>query len=453
MRRAATPAWLVPLCLLAAAGCGQRIESALGLCGARSEADFVLRVRLIVERGPRAEKVYRLEMSPKLLVVGQERVEIGVRLVRGRNHVVFDEMTDSVSLRSRDGARVIEPMPGSTRVRGGALTATIESVDESMVGYWDVVVERADGEVPPVPFALRVVEQVRIAVTFDDGPTVEWDSSKRILDCLERERIKAAFFILSTADRNCWGRQLKADSDGGFDLLVREIRDGHVLGCHWGGDYGTQHATHPGRAEGAPYASDGNTFDDTVGPDGCALESDLIECMRTIEKAQAVAGVPLAPEFVRPPLWTYRTGIVNALPTYADLGLKMILTDSLARDGGYGNVPFFRPRGYLLTGGIEDAIREGHAEIVITAHDSNCRTGFCFETLLSDVRRKMAALGLEEGSEWRFVSDTDELIALLRRKRRFRSDIGLLMPDTTGGSEAGDSPRAAEAAPTSDGEL
>ncbi len=443
MRRASTPARLAPLCLLAAAGCAQRIESAFELCGPRSEADFALPIRLTVKRGPRAEKVYRLEIAPKLLIVGQERIEIAVRLVRGPNHVVFDEMTDSLRLRLHDGIRVIEPMPGSTRVQGGALTATIKSVDESMIGYWDVVVERADGELSPIPFALRVVEQVRIAVTFDDGPTVAWDSSKRILDVLEREGIKAAFFILSTADRNCWGRQLKADSDGGFDLLVREVRDGHVLGCHWGGLYETQHVTHPGRVDGAPYSSDGNPFDDTVGPDGCSLESDLLQCMRTIKKAQAVAGKPMMPEFVRPPLWTYRSGIADSFPTYADLGLKMILTDALARDGGYGNVPFLRPRGYVLTDGIEDAISEGHAEIVITAHDSNCRTGLCFGRMLVDVRRKMAGLGFEEGSEWRFVSDTEELVALLRRKQRFRSDIGLLLQDTT---DNPDGPYAAGAA-------
>ena len=131
MNRAAALAWLLPLGLLPGAGCGQRIEAALELCDpARSGADFVLPVRLRFAEGESADRAYRLEIFPKLLIVGQERVEIGVRLVRGRSHVVFDEMTDSLRLRSRDGARVVEPVPDSLRVRDGALVATIESVDE-----------------------------------------------------------------------------------------------------------------------------------------------------------------------------------------------------------------------------------------------------------------------------------------------------------------------------------
>jgi peptidoglycan/xylan/chitin deacetylase (PgdA/CDA1 family) len=403
------------------------------------------------ERGPRADKVYDFEISPKLLMVGRERVEIGVKLVRRRGHVAFDEATDSISLRSRDGTRTVKPVPGSTEVRGDRLTATIELVDKSMVGYWDIVIDRADGRIPPIPFAVRVVDRVRIALTFDDGPTSRWSSSKAILDRLSLEEIKAAFFVLTTSDWLYFCRQAKADSDEGFDILVREVREGHVLGCHWGGRYETQHATHPGRTLKAPYASYGDLFDDVVGPDGCALESDLLQCMRTIEKAQAVAGKLRPVEFVRPPLWNYRTGLANSLPTYADLGLKMILTDALARDGGYGSVPFCYPKGYLITGGIAKAIAEGHAEVVITAHDSNLWTALRFDTLLADIRRKMSVLEYDEGTEWCFVSDTDELVAILRSKRRFRSDIDLAMPDTTHGLESSDEvvSRTGQAAPSS----
>ena len=432
--------------LALAAGCGQRIESAFELCDPRrAEADFVLPVRVTVAEGPKAETVYEIEARPKLLVVGQERVELGVRLVRRGSHVVFDELTDSFHLRSRGGERpalranasgVLRPVAGSIRVRGAELTGTIESVKEDMVGYWDLVLERADGEVPPVPFAVRVVRRVRIALTFDDGPSTRWNTTKRILDALEEEGIKAAFFVLTTPDRTFGGRRRKADSPGGFDLLVREVKEGHLIGCHWGGRYGSQHNTHPRRIPRGAYDADSDGRDDVVGPDGCALESDLLECMTRVECALAAAGRPLGPEFVRPPLWRYRAGIENALPTYEDLGLKMILTDAWVRDGGYGHIPFCRPKGYLVTRNIEGAIREGHGEIVVTMHDSNFRTARRFKSVLADIRRKMAGLGLEEGSEWCFISDTEELRGVLRKKRRFRSDVGALMPDISGGGAA-----------------
>ena len=57
----------------------------------------------------------------------------------------------------------------------------------------------------------------RVALTFDDGPT---SYTSRILDLLEGERVPATFFVVG---RKVAGRE---------DLLLRMLRDGHMIANH-----------------------------------------------------------------------------------------------------------------------------------------------------------------------------------------------------------------------------
>ncbi len=61
---------------------------------------------------------------------------------------------------------------------------------------------------------------MKITLTFDNGPHPE--VTPRVLDLLARYRIRAWFFVL--------GKNL--ESQGGKDLVAREIAEGHAVGNH-----------------------------------------------------------------------------------------------------------------------------------------------------------------------------------------------------------------------------
>ncbi len=81
-----------------------------------------------------------------------------------------------------------------------------------------VVLAHFCARVTAVPAAFTVAEERKVYLTFDDGPSTKVTTS--ILDTLERERVKATFFIVS--DRAA-GRE---------KVLKRIARDGHTIGVH-----------------------------------------------------------------------------------------------------------------------------------------------------------------------------------------------------------------------------
>lgn len=65
-----------------------------------------------------------------------------------------------------------------------------------------------------------------VVFTFDDGPG---PSTPRLLDVLHRHGASATFFVLG---RNVMGHALDGDGDRARDIVVRAIREGHVIGNH-----------------------------------------------------------------------------------------------------------------------------------------------------------------------------------------------------------------------------
>ena len=79
--------------------------------------------------------------------------------------------------------------------------------------------------------ALQTFQEDEIALTFDDGPDPQ-DVTGGVLDCLQRQRVQAAFFV----NTHAWGdAPLSAVQQA---TLQRIHAEGHALGNHT--------ATHPG---------------------------------------------------------------------------------------------------------------------------------------------------------------------------------------------------------------
>jgi peptidoglycan/xylan/chitin deacetylase (PgdA/CDA1 family) len=277
-------------------------------------------------------------------------------------------------------------------------------------------------ETPPQP-------RVRLVFTFDDGPSNQRfeelgrdDSglpntpTERVLDVLHAEGISAAFFVLTGPDQMFGGTVLlKGETTLGFEQLRREVREGHVLGCHWGGRYGSQLRKHTASLSLPAYDSDGDGIVDRATNPGNALESDLLQCMRRGAEAYAAEGRSgEQPALVRPPLWVYAEGDRDARPAYAALGLHMVLADARLPDGGFRwAVPWF---GFWLVHQVRQAVRAGNPEVVIALHDVNRRSARALPGLIARIRQGLADEGLVEHTDWKFTTDPDEVLATLVRR-------------------------------------
>jgi hypothetical protein len=270
---------------------------------------------------------------------------------------------------------------------------------------------------------------LRVVLSFDDGPSNERDRSlgldaaglpdtptERVLDVLAAEHISAAFFVLTGPERRILGVHPHAETPLGFELLEREAREGHLLACHWGGAYQSQHRLHLASLVEPAYDADGDGRIDRVTFPGNALESELLQCMERIAQAYRAAGRPgERAEFVRPPLWIYRRGPLDARPTYRALGLHMILTDARIHDGGLGFFP--RVRTHWMTSELRQAVLLGQRDLVLELHDDRPWTASSLELTLALFRQDLARMGLREGTDWDFTRTTAEVREVLRAKR------------------------------------
>jgi peptidoglycan/xylan/chitin deacetylase (PgdA/CDA1 family) len=411
---------------------GESSAVCLRLTRARNE-DRQHEAPLVVgtKRGFRSADPYVLKISPRLLVVGQRNVSIRVRLERfGRDYRFRGHGENAFYLCSQDSGWELPLSRTTHELR--TLEGVVDEVTADMVGWHEMVVVLNGRTSEPVPFAVRVVEQVRIALTFDDGPSVERfrylgtnqggesrTSSEKILDVLKAEGIVGAFFVLTAPDTFLWKRHPKAETQDGFTLLRRMVRDGHVVAAHWGGSYIHQTVCHPARMAMPAYDYDGDGTLDRVTPAGNALETDLLQCVGRIAEAYAAEGSDEhACEFVRPPLWRYKSGEADTRPLYRRMGLKMIFTDGKLSDGGYplagGTFNTWLARG------ISGSLDRGHADVILTMHDSNPHTARDFEIVLHDIRAFMTGRGLVEGMHWKFVDSSDEMTELFRGKTHYR---------------------------------
>lgn len=270
---------------------------------------------------------------------------------------------------------------------------------------------------------------LRVLLSFDDGPSNERDRSlgldaqglpdtptERILDVLAREHISAVFFVLTGPDVQIGRQRPRGETPLGLTLLEREAREGHLVACHWGGAYHDQHRLHVASLAEPAYDADGDGRTDRVTQPGNALESELLQCMERVAQAYTSAGRSgERAEFVRPPLWIYRRGELDARPTYRALGLQMILTDARIYDGGLGFFP--RLRTHWMTSELRRAVALGQRSLVVALHDTQPRTASSLETTLATIRQDMAQMGLREGTDWDFTRGAAEVRAVLRSKR------------------------------------
>ena len=429
------PAGEVPAVVLPSATSGLRGGAYFAITRApRCERDFVDEPEVVTRMSVRVPvgTRYRIGVTPKVFVVGQRDVKVRVNLARRGRDFKFDPRTgDTFGFTAQAPGEVELPLR-EVRAEGRFLVGTVKEVTETMLGYKELHLRLEGRDCPAVAFAVRVVPKIRLALTFDDGPSVQRfrclgrDGSGRknrtpteaVLDVLREQGIKAAFFVLTTPDTFGLWTHPKADTEQGFKLLRREVREGHLVCLHWGGTYGRQSRLHTSRLHRPAYDFDDDGVVDKVTEKGNALESDLLECMGRVKQAYEAEGFSShAPEFVRPPVWKFRKGSRDARPTYDSLGLKMILTDAKLADGGYPWAGFILES--WLIGDIRNALRRGTSDIVLTMHDSNPETAVELKMVLKRVRRSMANIGLVEGRHWKFVDSTEEMRSILRERTRW----------------------------------
>jgi peptidoglycan/xylan/chitin deacetylase (PgdA/CDA1 family) len=399
---------------------------------------------------------HSVRWSPRLLLAGSEEVEITIRLT-DRNALPGDYRFDD-----RDRFEVVphaggKPLPlEDVRVWRGRLLGRISRVPAQQLGFSKLIIDQTarGGTRLEFDYAFRIIDRLRVALTFDDGPVPIGDPSDgrtkgsptaRVLDVLaahrhgpERSRrgVKAVFFVLTSPEKFMGKTYLKGETADGAALMKRAAREGHLLAAHWGGKYRKQRYHHCSRVDGDNNGrdddGDGRVDEDQAydingdgKPDGkCALESDLLE---SLARVQATTGQ--RPEFVRPPEWVWRLPGrpeigKRVLATYKRLGLKMILTDAKLGDGGYAQVSVFSMEGQMLKRSLRRAVARGHCELVITMHDSNTQTAAKLKRWLRRVESILAGIKLggrriDPLRDVEFIDDRAALVKLLREKRCF----------------------------------
>jgi peptidoglycan/xylan/chitin deacetylase (PgdA/CDA1 family) len=391
-----------------------------------------------------------------LLLAGSRDVEVEVRL-SDRNLLPGEYRFDPRDRLELSFGQGRQPLPlEDARVFRGRLRAKIPRLPAARTGFLRLVLDQTarGGGRTGFDCAIRVVRRLRVVLTFDDGPVpagdpadgnVRGSPTDRVLDVLAgyrhgpgrgRRGLKAVFFVLTSPERFMGRTYPKGGTADGAELMARAAREGHLLAAHWGGKYRKQGYHHTSRVDGDDNGldDDGDSrvdedraydIDGDGRPDGqCALESDLLQCVRRIE---AVAG--RRPEFVRPPEWVWRSPrrpevTRRVLACYRRLGLKMVLTDAKLGDGGYSLLSRLSLEGRMLKRSLRRAVRLGHADLVLTMHDSNPQTAARLERWLRRVERILAGITLggrrlDPLTDVEFVSDPDRLRELLRTKRRF----------------------------------
>lgn len=269
--------------------------------------------------------------------------------------------------------------------------------------------------------------KTKVLISFDDGPAIK--VTDIILNELDRRGIKTIFFLLTGPEKFVswipWGKTyVKAESAEGYKTVIKEIESGHMIACHWGGNYGSQLNKHPPSLLERAYDSTGDGVIDKLSEKGNALESDLIHCRDTLNTALEKANQgakdsdiqmqnPDSLSYVRPPLWKYKSkdGVLDARPTYQLFGWKMVMSDTKLNDGGIPIQGF--PLSHRMNSKIIEAVEAGRSEVIVTMHDSNIRTAKDLPGILDRLEHRLEKKGLVQGVHWdytRNIFEVDEAI-------------------------------------------
>ena len=187
----------------------------------------------------------------------------------------------------------------------------------------------------------------RFLLTFDDGPHANTTKVLRQLtDNSIQTDIKAIFFVQTRHPE-------RGGSRVGRSLLVRQHREGHVLGLHTGTMRG--HVSHTGMAL-----------------------SELDQSLQ--DGKEDLAGITQRrPLLVRPPYWLYNA---HTLERYGRHGLHMMLSDVKAYDGVNWGIHVFRRWNFrsqlaaIRNRFLQDRLPviSETIPIVVTFHDTNAYT-------------------------------------------------------------------------------
>ena len=276
--------------------------------------------------------------------------------------------------------------------------------------------------------ASKSTVRTRILLTFDDGPAV--GVTDIVLEELDRRGIKSVFFLLTGPEKYIswipWGKTYtKAESAEGFQTVIKEIKSGHMIACHWGGNYGSQLNRHPPRLLEPAYDSNGDGVIDRLSEKGNALESDLIHCRDTLNaalerahKGQQVPGVlmqrPGSLSYVRPPLWECKSkdGTLDARPTYQLFHWEILMSDTKLNDGGIPIQGF--PSSHRMNRQIIEAVENGQPEVIVAMHDSNIRTANDLPGILDRLEKRLQKRGFVQGLHWDYTRNILEIDAAIK---------------------------------------
>lgn len=264
----------------------------------------------------------------------------------------------------------------------------------------------------------------KILLTFDDGP--HRDNTLLVLNELEKRDAKAVFFVLTGPEilfRNMPFKMRfpKGETADGLQTMVEAAAQGNLLACHWGGTYLAQSRYHPKRMREPAYDATGDGVIDKVSDSGNALESDLIQCqqrlneaLNIVQKTQIGEGIqkPDDFEYIRPPIWKYKTHDQDARSVYAALGMQMVLTDFKLGDGGMRFLGI--PRSKRMARNTAKAILNGQREVVLTLHDSNTRTAKHLAKTLDKLESALQRSGLVQGVDWEYTRNLPEINQALK---------------------------------------
>ncbi len=317
-------------------------------------------------------------------------------------------------------------------------------------GYGDILVYKDNEEILRFKKSFRVIDKFKITLTFDDGPGIDKRSKRGdistsptviVLNGLDnfvhgkngvKKGIKAAFFILSTSDTFLNITYNKANTLQGKAVLREVAKRGNVIGVHSGGEYKTQFHSHDKRVLDPSYSVNGQQSENFAN----ALEADLYECITTIEEVTGEV-----PEFVRPPLWRYKSNSNKAVgemvkKAYRKYGLKMILTDAKFPDGGYYLISIVAvPKYKGFRKNLRRAFLSGEDNIIISMHDSNRYTANILDNILNMVvnefeKIKFSGDNAYAGDRLDFADTYNEVRDNLLTKKRF-----VMFPSYNNGSK------------------
>jgi hypothetical protein len=169
------------------------------------------------------------------------------------------------------------------------------------------------------------------------------------------------------------------------------------------------------------YDSTGDGVVDKISEIGNALESDLIQCRQRLNRAlSTVRSGMTSPDiqkpgtisYVRPPVWKYKIGSLDARPVYEALGMQMVMTDFRLVDGGYPHQGFPMPR--RMAARTAKAISEGQTELVLTMHDSNTHTARDLPKILDRLEHALERRGLVRGVDWEYTENIEQIQDVLQ---------------------------------------